>query len=436
MSRLVLHDVARGLVEAGFTEYVAWSDGTRQTVAAGVRVRVVLEGTTIRARDHAGNVLAEEATSDPLADVGQFLAKAVAPPFRAWGYLAFDLARFRYQYSHFGGPELHLIIPEVTCVLEADGVSYEGDADAVERARVAVAALASAPAGSSDGTATPIRIAAVEAGRTAYEAAVSEALVAIRANKLEKVILARRVVLPGRLDACATLAASAQTQAARRFAFTLGEVVGVGACPEILLVADAKGNVVTNPLAGTQPRGRTEDEDGRLSANLLRDVKEVSEHAMSIRLAFDEIASVCTPDTARVTDFMRVKRYQFTQHLSSRAAGTLSAGRTTWDALRAIFPGVTVTGIAKHEAIALIACLESQARGVYAGAVGWVDHTGAMDWGIAIRSAFDYGAGVTLNAGAGIVRDSSASYEFDESAHKMQTMASRIVLSSSQKGAR
>ncbi len=419
----MLEDVARALTHADFTEYVAWSDGETPSLAAGVRARLVVEGRTCTLRDGAGNVLSRTATTDPFADAGRLLGAAVAGPFRAWGYLGYGLAGFYHAYTRSLPTEMHLIVPALTCRLAGEEVVLDGDEHVVRRARAALACASAAPYRAPRGAPAG----AVEGGREAYEAAVREVLDALRAATVEKVILARRVTLPGRLDALATYHASAQTHAARRFAFALGDVVGVGACPEILLVVDGRGNVVTNPLAGTQPRGKTAEEDARLVANLRRDAKEVSEHALSIRLAYEELARVCTPETLRVIDFMQVKTYPFTHHLSSRAAGTLAAGRTSWDALRAVFPGVTSTGIAKGDALALIDRLETTPRGVYGGAVGWVDHTGAMDWGITLRSAFDYGAGVTLNAGAGIVADSDPTYEFDESAHKMQTMGSRIV---------
>lgn len=435
MNRLRIEDAARAFVNAGLGDWVVWTDGERRTLAAGVRARLTLEGRTLTLRDGAGAVLAETATDAPFADAGRLLAAHVPAPFRAWGYLGFGLAAFAYPYAKNTGTAMHLVVPEVTltCGPTGEDLALAGDERAVARARAALETfspppLAPTPLAPAATHASGAPVEAVTSGRAEYEAAVGVCLEALRAQQIEKVILARRVVLPGRLDALATFEAAAKTQAAHRFAFALEGVIGVGACPEILLVADAAGNVVTNPLAGTQPRGRDDEEDARLRANLLRDVKEVSEHTQSIKLAYDEIASVCTAETARVVDFMQVKRYPFTQHLSSRAAGTLAPGRTTWDALQAVFPGVTVTGIAKTEAIALIERLETTPRGVYGGAIGWVDHTGAMDWGIAIRSAFDYGEGVTLNAGAGIVLHSDPAYEFDESAHKMQTMASRLVV--------
>lgn len=426
--------VATTLREGGFGSFVAWSDGDQHIVAAGAKAGIVLDGATLTMTRGSSTILARATTRDPFIDAPRLLKEHVGGPFRAWGYLGFGLATFRYGYRKSGAPSLHLIVPEVTCRIDAAAphVELEGDADAVVRARSALAtAAATGRDGRSRGSPPPDAAGfadVVASGRVEYERAVETVLGAIRGRTVEKVILSRRVALPGRLDALSTLAALGTTHATRRYAFALGDVVGVGACPEILLVADDEGRVVTNPLAGTQPRGATDGEDARLRANLLSDAKEVSEHAMSILLAYEELASVCSPETLRVIDFMRVKQYPFTQHLSSRAAGTITQGRTTWDALQAVFPGVTVTGIAKAPALELIDALEVEPRGVYGGAVGWVDDRDAMDWGIAIRSVFDYGSGAILNAGAGIVRDSDPSYEFDESAHKMKTMASKVVL--------
>lgn len=423
MTTSTLEAIARALAAAGFGDHMVWSDGHTPTAVAGVRASITLEGSTLAMRDAAGQLVAETTTCDPLRDAGALLARSL-PTFRAWGYLGFGLTAFRHRYGKRAARDLHLVVPEVTIRLEGEQLVFEGDDAHVARARRAIAEDGAAPAPPAHGAAAD----AVEGGREEYEGGVREVLAAIRARDVAKVILARQVRLEGQLDALATFTASLTTPAARRFAFVLGGVRGVGACPEILLVADAGGRVITNPLAGTQPRGANDEEDARLRTNLLFDAKEVSEHALSIKLAYEELATVCTPETLRVIDFMEVKRYAFTQHLSSRAAGTLAPGRTTWDALHAVFPGVTVSGIAKDQALLLIDRLETTPRGVYGGAAGWVDHTGAMDWGITLRSAFDYGAGVTLNAGAGIVLDSDPAYEFDESAHKMRTMASRLVI--------
>jgi salicylate synthetase len=252
---------------------------------------------------------------------------------------------------------------------------------------------------------------------------------AIRAGALQKAILSRCARVPGALDLLGTYTASAQVNnAARSYCFRMDDVAGVGFSPEILLESDGRGLVTTNPLAGTRPRGADEREDEGIRGELFTDAKEVKEHALSVLLAQEEIASVCEPDSVRVYDFMEVKRFRCVQHLSSRVSGRLSPGKTLWDALGAVFPGVTVSGISKARALQWISDLEPEARGIYGGAVGWIDSSGRSDLAIAIRSAFQYGNTVHLNAGAGIVAESMPEREYIESVNKMNTMLSRVVL--------
>src|SRR5690349_13492907 len=110
--RLGLEHAARTLASEGFTEYVAWSDGVRHTIAAGVRARLVLEGRTLKLTDATGRVVREKTTDDPFADARVMLAEAAPGPFRAWGFLGFGLAAFRYRYSKAHGVEMHLVVPE------------------------------------------------------------------------------------------------------------------------------------------------------------------------------------------------------------------------------------------------------------------------------------------------------------------------------------
>ena len=185
---------------------------------------------------------------------------------------------------------------------------------------------------------------------------------------------------------------------------------------------------MTNPLAGTRPRGENLAEDARLKHELFTDAKEVKEHALSIWLAQTEMASVCVPETVQVFDFMQVKQYRCVQHLSSRVGGQLRSEKTLWDALKVLFPGITVSGIDKARAIEWIDRLETEPRGIYAGGVGWIDSNGATDLAIAIRSAYQYGNRIYLNAGAGIVAESEPHKEYIESVNKMNTMLTNLVM--------
>jgi salicylate synthetase len=401
-------------------DFFVWTTDEETTVAIGARLRAKVEKDTVvvTGRDPI-------ATSQPFAVLPEVLARWAPGPWRAYGYIAFDASSYAYSYrKRRNCAAVEIILPDAVLTLRGTHVEIEANEELRARLEDALATGRAHDACPDPG----LRQAVIETGRDRYEAAFRAALDRIRAKRLMKVILSRHISVDGRLDVLRTYANASETRAARRFAFRLGNVRGVGACPELLLTVDSHGHVMTNPLAGTRPRGATAQEDAQLRRELLSDPKELSEHAMSILCAYEELAPICSRETLRVEDFMRVKAYPFTQHLSSRAVGTLAPDRTSWDALRAVFPGVTCSGVEKAAAIALIDELEDGARGVYGGAVGWIAHDGAMDWGIALRSVFDYGDEVVVSAGAGIVEDSNFDYEFHESANKLRTIGSRIAI--------
>ena len=145
------------------------------------------------------------------------------------------------------------------------------------------------------------------------------------------------------------------------------------------------------------------EEDTRLKGELFTNGKEVKEHSLSAWSAQNEITSLCTPESVKIFDFMEVKKYRCVQHLSSRVGGQLLPGNTLWDALKVLFPGITVSGIEKQEALEWIDRLEDEPRGIYAGGIGWIDSNGTADIALAIRSVYQYGNKIHLNAGAGIV---------------------------------
>jgi len=373
-----------------------------------------------------GRVVVSEPARDPLAQVGRLLDSVRQTTWTAYGYLAFDLARayFPYRWAR-DEPLLRLCIPRVEIAWKGNRVQVRAAADPDR--------IMGLLAGAGDGAGfipvpTPLAIAPTD--RDSFCQRVEELRTAIRAGHLEKAILSRRYCVPGHLDLLQTYAAGASVnRAPRSFCFRLGSVGAVGFSPEILLKSNGRGRVVTNPLAATRGRGATAEEDSRLRAELFRDPKEVKEHAMSVLLAQEELASVCRPESVHVTGFMAVKKFRCVQHLSSHVRGQLVPGRNAWDAIRAVFPGVTVSGIPKPEALHWIGALEGEPRGVYGGAVGWVDQAGRLDLAIALRTVFQYGDTFQLAAGAGILAESQPEREYAESVLKMNTMASQLVLS-------
>jgi anthranilate synthase component 1 len=205
----------------------------------------------------------------------------------------------------------------------------------------------------------------------------------------------------------------------------------VGSSPEIL--CKVTDGVVTNrPLAGTRKRGATEAQDRALEAELLADEKERAEHIMLVDLGRNDVGKVAEPGSIALPATMVIERYSHVMHISSTVTGRLRAGADCWDALRATLPVGTVSGAPKVRAMQIIDELEPTRRGPYAGAVGFVDFAGNMDVAIALRTMvvlpteLDGRWRIHLQAGAGIVADSVAANEFEETVSKAAALAKAI----------
>lgn len=201
----------------------------------------------------------------------------------------------------------------------------------------------------------------------------------------------------------------------------------VGASPELLVRKEA-GRILTHPIAGTVKRSNDEIEDKLLGEQLQQSEKDVAEHVMLVDLARNDINRVCNPLSTRVDRLMTVEKFSHVQHLVSQVSGTLRKGKTRFDAFRSIFPAGTVSGAPKVKAMELIAELEGEKRGIYAGAVGYFgyntvdaygnENEGEMDTCIALRTMIVKDGFVYLQAGGGIVYDSDPTEEFEETMNK------------------
>ena len=199
----------------------------------------------------------------------------------------------------------------------------------------------------------------------------------------------------------------------------------VGASPE-LLVRLEDGLITNHPIAGTRPRGDTAATDAALAEQLLADDKERAEHIMLVDLGRNDVGRVATPGTVRVPKLMEVERFSHVMHLVSHVEGELSAGLSAFDALRSCFPAGTVSGAPKVRAMEIIAELETDRRGVYSGAVGYVDLAGGMDTCIALRTMVVRDGIASLQAGGGIVADSTPKGEYAECFHKLRALVRAI----------
>lgn len=200
----------------------------------------------------------------------------------------------------------------------------------------------------------------------------------------------------------------------------------VGSSPEILVRVE-DGEMHVRPIAGTRPRGATEEEDQRLAAELLADPKELAEHLMLIDLGRNDVGRVCETGSVELTERMIIERYSHVMHIVSNVRGRLPANTHALDALMAAFPAGTLSGAPKVRAMEIIEELEPVRRGIYGGAVGYVSGTGNLDMAIAIRTAVICDGQVHVQSGAGIVADSQPESEWEETMNKARAMLKAVA---------
>ena len=256
----------------------------------------------------------------------------------------------------------------------------------------------------------------------AYQRAVEAAREYILAGDIFPVVLAQRFDLDGVYDPMAVYRVLRQVNPSPyMYIVRHGEATLVGSSPEPL-VQVTDGRVVSRPVAGTRYRGRSEEHDRHLAAELSEDPKERAEHVMLVDLARNDVGRVVTFGTEQVDELMTLERYSHVMHLTSQVSGDLAPGRSAVDVLRATFPAGTVSGAPKVRAMEIIDELEPVKRGPYAGVVGYLDFSGNLDTAIAIRTMVWRGDRASVQAGAGIVADSDAELEDLECHNKARAL--------------
>jgi anthranilate synthase component 1 len=278
--------------------------------------------------------------------------------------------------------------------------------------------------------------------REAYAGAVRRIQEYVRAGDCFQVVPSRRIARPLSAPPFAVYRMLRSINPSPyMFYLALDDMAIAGASPE-LLVRVEDGEVSVHPIAGTRRRDADPRADAQLEAELRADEKERAEHVMLVDLGRNDVGRVSEPGSVAVTQFMDVERYSHVMHLVSHVTGRLRAGLTPYDALRAGFPAGTVSGAPKIRAMQIIAELEGQRRGVYAGAVGYIGFDGALDTCIAIRTLVMKGGVAYAQAGGGIVADSEPEAEFQETESKLSAlmraldMAQAMATARTKEGAR
>jgi anthranilate synthase component 1 len=207
----------------------------------------------------------------------------------------------------------------------------------------------------------------------------------------------------------------------------MGPISVVGSSPEMLVRVEGV-RVETHPIAGTRRRGESEEDDRRLAEELKRNEKERAEHVMLVDLGRNDVGRVCRYGSVSVPQFMGLERFSHVMHLTSIVEGRLADGRDRLDALVSCFPAGTVSGAPKVRAMQIISALEPCGRGLYAGAVGYLDFAGNLDFCIAIRTIIMHEGRAFVQAGAGIVMDSHPTAEYEETRDKARALIRALEL--------
>jgi anthranilate synthase component 1 len=264
--------------------------------------------------------------------------------------------------------------------------------------------------------------------RKEFEGMVRQAREHIMAGDIFQVVLSRKIQCPFTGDPLQIYGAVRNINPSPYLYYLqFGDEAIIGSSPEMLLRVQGK-SITTVPIAGTRPRGRTDDDDEALARELLHDEKECAEHLMLVDLARNDIGRVSSFGSVSVPEFYAVEKFSHVQHIVSRVEGILAEGLDRFDALSSCFPAGTVSGAPKIRAMQIIAGLEGEPRGLYAGAVGYAGFNDILEFAIAIRTLRVRNGTAQFSTGAGIVADSVPEKEFDETEFKARALVHALEL--------
>ena len=447
-----------GTSSAGLFESVIGGEkiGRYSFIAVGPRARVVAYGSQVQFYSQ-GNV-EEFECEDPLEFLSERLGnQSIAPvpelpPFvgGAIGYAGYDVVRYVENLPNppkddRGLPDLdfgfydQLVVFDhvnktIMVVVLAHPAADQSPEDAYSQATQWIDriverldrplpqhSLADIPL-----TYTPTLVPKSNFTKEGYEAAVSRCRQYIQAGDIFQVVLSQRFEVECSSEPI-EIFRTLRVINPSPFMFLLRtpECTLVGSSPEVM--ARVFDRVVTvRPLAGTRPRGKDSDEDGRLSEELLADPKERAEHVMLVDLGRNDVGRVSQFGSVRLNDLMVVEFYSHVMHISSNVQGTLREELSAMDAFRACLPAGTVSGAPKVRAMEIIDELEPTKRGPYAGAVGYFDYRGNMDTCITLRTMVIKDKRVYIQAGAGLVADSDPDSEYQETVNKAKALLAAV----------
>lgn len=424
--------VARELGEETFTIYER--DG-EWSIGVGITAELLADAQRITLKHDDKNL--HWVNQSIAATLPQALAALPIDGWRIYGTARFELSRLFHglKVEPDDQPLLRLVVPTMEIRLRKDHAILRAlDEDLMTKWTERLEKLDAIVAGDSDAqAAAPAFSDIYTIDAEPYKRRVTAAIRQIESNEYQKVILSRIVPVGNDIDITATyLSGRKANSPARSFLLSHGDFRCAGFSPETVVEVSADGWVSTQPLAGTRATGASNTEETELRKELLNDPKEIAEHAVSVKLAFEELQQICVAESIQVSEFMNVSRRGPVQHLASRLRGRLDVHRSAWDAFQTLFPAVTASGIPKQAAIEAIAQHEPELRGLYSGCVMTLDSDGAMDAALVLRSIYQDSERTWLHAGAGVVAMSTPERELEETCEKLSSVSRYLVSNESQ----
>lgn len=419
----LIAELVRLLPEATGEQYLVYEHSGEWTLAFGVTALIELDAGELRVtRD--GVTVRRTWSGGPGAALGEAVDLLLLEAEQLFGWIAFEFGTYRHGLQGrlaAGTPLARLFWPSTRIRICDNEIHYSGATP--EQIRTVEEMLAGTiPAA---GAARPVD---VRVDTAQYRDRVARAVGEIAAGHYDKVILSRRYDVPFAVDFPATYRRGRLGNTpARSFLLHLAGIRALGFSPELVAAVTGDGAVITEPLAGTRAFGRGAEHDRRARTELETDTKEIVEHVISVRTSLQEIGEVAEPGSAVVRDFMTIRERGSVQHLGSTVAGTLGPERNRMDALEALFPAVTASGIPKARGIDAIMRLDENPRGLYSGAVVKFSSDGGMDAALVLRAAYEREGQTWLRAGAGIIAGSTPDREFEETCEKLGTLAPFLV---------
>jgi anthranilate synthase component 1 len=387
----------------------------------------------------------DEIARSPVADDGDI----PGPYAGAVGYLSYEVARHFENIPAAPGdgldlPDYYFMIPRTLVIfdhvrseMEIVALPPSGDpAGGYEKARSDIESILAALGGPlplRNGDGAVLAHAAPESNMTReqFEEHVRTSQEHILAGDAFQIVVSQRLSAQTPTDPFQIYRALRITNPSPyMFFFDADGFQLVGSSPEVLVKLE-KRRATLSPIAGTRPRGSTAAEDLGLEEELLQDEKERAEHVMLVDLGRNDLGRVCDIGTVKTESLMHVEKYSHVMHIVSTVAGRLREGLDGFDLLRACFPAGTVTGAPKIRAMEIIASLEHDRRGPYAGALGYFGHQGDMDMCITIRTIVMIGNRYHVQAGAGIVADSDPGREYEATLSKARALVNAVAVAES-----